>query len=57
MDKEVRMMTSEQIGEAIAQWQQQMEEMAKKVNGHMEVSYTMPDGGIFSIKYKLPKKN
>ena len=50
------MKTKEEIADAIAYWQEMMAEEAKKVNGNMEVSYALPDGGIFSMKYKPPKK-
>lgn len=50
------MMTNEQVAEALANWQKMLETEAKKINGNIEVTYTMPDGGLFIIKYKLPKK-
>ncbi len=50
------MLTSEQVADALVQVQQQMAQEAKKVNGSIEFTMTLPDGGIFIIKYRLPKK-
>ena len=50
------MLTSEQVAEAFVQVQSDMAKQAKKVNGSIEFTMTLPDGGIFIIKYRLPKK-
>lgn len=50
------MLPSEQIAEAMVELQKYMAGEAKKVNGNMEFAFTLQDGAVFSIKYKLPPR-
>lgn len=49
-------MSSDEVANALKQVQEQMAEEAAKTHANITFSLTLPDGAVFELKYKLPKK-
>lgn len=46
----------ENVAKTIPEWERLLANEAQKTNANITLSFEMPDGGQFIIKYRLPKK-
>jgi len=49
-------MENENVAKTIPEWVELLAEEARKTNANVTLSFELPDGGSFSIKYHLPRK-